>query len=107
MRRDLPDRLPLETALIVIDVQKAIDHSSWGERNNPDAEQNIAALLGAWRSRTGPFFTSGTIRPNQILTTVRVSQATILNLRRSLWSRRRSWSKQPTAHSSALGWKGC
>jgi nicotinamidase-related amidase len=46
----LPDRLPRETALIVIDVQKAIDHPSWGERNNPDAERNIAALLGAWRS---------------------------------------------------------
>ena len=56
MRRDLPDRLPREAALIVIDVQKAIDHSSWGERNNPDAEQNIAALLGAWRSTHRPIF---------------------------------------------------
>ena len=52
----LPDRLPRETALIVIDVQKAIDHSSWGERNNSDAEQNIAALLGAWRSSHRPVF---------------------------------------------------
>jgi nicotinamidase-related amidase len=51
-----PDRLPPEAALIVIDVQKAIDHSSWGARNNPDAERNIAALLAAWRSTRRPIF---------------------------------------------------
>ena len=56
MRRRLPDLLPVETALIVIDVQKAIDHPSWGERNNLDAEQNIAALLAAWRSTQRPIF---------------------------------------------------
>jgi len=44
--------LPQEAALIVIDVQKAIDHPGWGQRNNPDAEKNIEALLEAWR-RTG------------------------------------------------------
>lgn len=40
-------------ALIVIDVQKAIDapyHAHHGPRNNPGAEQNIAKLLSAWRS---------------------------------------------------------
>jgi nicotinamidase-related amidase len=40
-------------ALVVIDVQKAIDaayHSIHGARNNPDAEQNIARLLHAWRA---------------------------------------------------------
>jgi len=56
MRRRLPVPLPLGTALIVIDVQKAINHSSWGERNNPDAEQNIAALLDAWRSTDRPIY---------------------------------------------------
>jgi nicotinamidase-related amidase len=56
MKRDLSHRLPRETALIVIDVQKAIDHSGWGERNNPDAEQNIAALLEAWRSTHRPIY---------------------------------------------------
>lgn len=56
MRRRLPVPLPLGTALIVIDVQKAIDHSSWGERNNPDAEQNIAALIAAWRSTHRPIY---------------------------------------------------
>ena len=56
MRRNLSDRLPRETALIIIDVQKAIDHPSWGERNNPDAEQNIAALIEAWRSTHRPIY---------------------------------------------------
>jgi nicotinamidase-related amidase len=37
-------------------VQKAIDHPSWGERNNPDAERNIAALLEAWRSTRRPVY---------------------------------------------------
>ncbi|QIB33812.1 cysteine hydrolase family protein [Ancylobacter pratisalsi] len=39
-------------ALIIIDVQKAIDHPKWaihGPRNNPEAEQVIARLLDAWR----------------------------------------------------------
>jgi len=48
--------LPPETALLVIDVQKAIDHPSWGERNNPDAESNIAALLAAWRAARRPVY---------------------------------------------------
>lgn len=43
--------LPDGTALIVIDVQKGLDEQSWGERNNPEAEQNIARLLDAWRRR--------------------------------------------------------
>lgn len=43
-------------ALIVIDVQKGIDHPSWGRRNNPEAEANIARLLDAWRSAGRPIF---------------------------------------------------
>jgi len=43
-------------ALLVIDVQKAIDHPSWGERNNPQAEANIAALLAAWRDSGRPIY---------------------------------------------------
>ncbi|MDQ6694415.1 MAG: cysteine hydrolase [Chloroflexota bacterium] len=40
------------SALIIIDVQKGLDEPSWGERNNPLAEENIALVLDAWR-RTG------------------------------------------------------
>ena len=42
-------------ALLIIDVQKAIDDPSWGDdRNNPAAEANIARLLALWRSREWP-----------------------------------------------------
>ncbi|HYG85890.1 MAG TPA: cysteine hydrolase family protein [Azospirillum sp.] len=47
--------LPINTTLIIIDMQKAIDDPHWaihGPRNNPQAEANIATLLEAWR-RTG------------------------------------------------------
>ena len=40
----------------MIDVQQAIDHPSWGERNNPQAEANIAALLAAWRATGRPIY---------------------------------------------------
>jgi nicotinamidase-related amidase len=44
--------LPDSTALIVIDVQKGLDEFDyWGERNNPQAEENMARLLDAWRQR--------------------------------------------------------
>lgn len=46
-------------ALLVIDVQKAIDQPFWarfGPRNNPQAEQNIARLLDAWRRAGMPVF---------------------------------------------------
>ena len=43
-------------ALIVIDVQKAFEDPSWGPRNNPEAETNIAQLLEVWRERKLPVF---------------------------------------------------
>ena len=52
----LPRPLPLDAALIIIDFQKAIDHPSWGERNNPEAERNVASLLHAWRSTSRPIY---------------------------------------------------
>ena len=48
-----------DAALLVIDLQKAIDHPSWGERNNPQAEQNIAALLHVWRATRRPIYHIG------------------------------------------------
>ena len=48
--------LPHSAALVVIDVQYAIDHPSWGVRNNPQAEGNIATLLAAWRASGRPIY---------------------------------------------------
>jgi nicotinamidase-related amidase len=41
-------------ALIVVDVQRGFDDSSWGPRDNPDCEANIARLLATWRARDEP-----------------------------------------------------
>jgi nicotinamidase-related amidase len=65
--------LTREAALVLIDLQRAIYDPSWGERNNQDAEQKIAALLGAWRSKGMPVYhirhdsiqPGSTYRPNQ------------------------------------------
>ena len=49
--------IPHNTALIIIDVQQAIDDpkwARWGSRNNPEAEENIARLLAVWRAAQRP-----------------------------------------------------
>lgn len=43
-------------ALIVIDVQQGFLDPRWGQRNNPYAEDHIAALLAAWRRTGRPLF---------------------------------------------------
>ncbi|MFJ9339867.1 cysteine hydrolase family protein [Streptomyces sp. NPDC101733] len=44
-----------DSALLVVDVQRAFDDASfWGRRNNPAAEENIAALMDAWRESGRP-----------------------------------------------------
>lgn len=42
------------TALLIIDVQAAIDAPSWGRRGQPEAESNIALLMSAWRGLGWP-----------------------------------------------------
>jgi nicotinamidase-related amidase len=66
-----------QAALLIIDVQKAIDadyHAIEGPRNNPLAEQNISRLLAAWRAhrravihvRHDSTFPTSAYRPGQV-----------------------------------------
>lgn len=48
------DRDLSATALVVVDVQAGFDDPAWGDRNNPQCEANIAALIEAWRSAGRP-----------------------------------------------------
>lgn len=54
-----PPRQDCRPALIIIDLQLAINHVSWaaaGPRNNSCAEANVARLLSTWRSHGWPIF---------------------------------------------------
>ena len=44
------------SALLIIDVQNAIDAPVWGRRGQPSAEANIVRLLADWRRRGWPVF---------------------------------------------------
>jgi nicotinamidase-related amidase len=47
--------MPGPIALLVVDVQKAFDDADfWGPRNNPACEENVGALIEAWRARGQP-----------------------------------------------------
>lgn len=61
--------LPQTAALIVIDVQQAFLDPRWGERNNPDAESNIARLLATWRNTRRPIrhVVHDSAEPNSLL----------------------------------------
>ncbi len=48
--------LPTNAALLVVDVQIAINRPEKGRRNNPQADENVARLLSAWRELNGPIF---------------------------------------------------
>uniref|UniRef100_A0AAU2VG82 Cysteine hydrolase n=1 Tax=Streptomyces sp. NBC_00003 TaxID=2903608 RepID=A0AAU2VG82_9ACTN len=44
-----------DAALVVIDVQQGFDEEQfWGPRNNPAADENIAALIAAWQETGRP-----------------------------------------------------
>ena len=42
----MPSKIP---TLVIVDMQECMADPAAGARNNPDAEDNIAALLAAWR----------------------------------------------------------
>ena len=62
-------KLSSSAALLVIDVQQAFLDPDWGERNNPEAESNIARLLAAWRSSGRPIrhVVHDSVEPNSLL----------------------------------------
>ncbi|MFF3759226.1 cysteine hydrolase family protein [Streptomyces sp. NPDC002185] len=41
-------------ALVVVDVQKGFEEEFWGRRDNPGAEENMAALIDAWQGTGRP-----------------------------------------------------
>jgi len=51
-----PLALPANAALVMIDLQRAMDDLRWGPRNNPEALSNIARLLAAWRASGRPVY---------------------------------------------------
>ncbi|MFF3619765.1 cysteine hydrolase family protein [Streptomyces sp. NPDC002467] len=58
------------SALLVIDVQKGFDDAAfWGPRNNPAAEENIAALMDAWQATGRPvvLVRHASVRPGSVL----------------------------------------
>jgi nicotinamidase-related amidase len=62
-------KLPQSTALILVDVQQAFLDPRFGERNNPQAESNIARLLAEWRSSARPIrhVVHDSVEPNSLL----------------------------------------
>ncbi|MEP6992808.1 MAG: cysteine hydrolase family protein [bacterium] len=55
--------IPANAALLLIDIQRAFGSEYWdywsapgGQRNNPEAEQTAARLLGHWRAEGRPVF---------------------------------------------------
>ncbi|WP_371499745.1 cysteine hydrolase [Kitasatospora sp. NBC_00374] len=50
-----PLELAADAVLVVIDVQQGFeDYAFWGERDNPEAEQRIGAVLDAWQATGRP-----------------------------------------------------
>lgn len=49
-------RITADTALLLIDVQRAFHDRRWGKRSTPDAEAKIERLLAIWRAAGMPLF---------------------------------------------------
>src|SRR5262249_47761519 len=47
-------RVTEQRALLVVDVQRGFEDPALGPRDNPDAEENVAKLIAAWRRRGDP-----------------------------------------------------
>ncbi len=60
LRQETPclilDPLSQSAVLLIIDVQKGMDDPRLGQRNNPNAEENMARLLAAWRKISRPVY---------------------------------------------------
>ena len=50
----LTSMISIKSALIIIDVQKGLDDPHYGQRSNPDAEQNMKLVIQAWRNSSRP-----------------------------------------------------
>ncbi|WP_405796115.1 cysteine hydrolase family protein [Streptomyces longwoodensis] len=62
-------------ALVVVDVQKGFEEAGfWGPRNNPGADENVAALIDVWQATGRPvvFVRHDSVQPDSPL---RVGQA--------------------------------
>ncbi len=42
------------SVLVVVDLQQGFDDPTWGRRDNPDCERNIAEFVAVWRERDWP-----------------------------------------------------
>jgi nicotinamidase-related amidase len=70
---NMADFAAANPALVVIDVQQGLDDPAWGQRNNPQAERNMARLLRVWRESDRPIvhvqhlsvLPHSPLRPNQ------------------------------------------
>ena len=54
----------MRSALLVVDVQEAMDDPRWGRRNNPELLPNLGRLLAAWRERGWPVVIVADDEPN-------------------------------------------
>lgn len=57
-------RFDQDTALVIIDVQNAMDAPAWGARNNPGLIPNLRRVLERWRELAWPVYLVADDSPN-------------------------------------------